>query len=843
LRVPPEVNPLAVLLLVLALWNFPSAFDVHAIGAPPAQTIGTQWVPAVPTVDKLLFQVYSDSTAEFNAFQTGQVDIVDARVPDSLVSSFQADSRYLLTDPVSQYDIAGIEFNMTNTFWGIPFNHGNDPRGVQLRQGIAHLISKNGFIEQQLGGAAFKTDCFAPSLQLTSPIGVGSLKCPKPTDAPIPANGNIPSWSVCSWEQAFIVAHPENATCQGAYSFGSNWDSTGAVLVGSPDFCAAADHFIAAGLATGKNPPTATSNPCVLKGLASSAQTQTIDLWVPSIESGRMIKYLGNALASSINRLMGRTAAPQAVTVCDWSNPGWSDKIDINERKDIWYSLNEQWLAAIGARLTPCHSSWHMTVQGWVLSQNIDQAYWVYNSRFSFNGYSNQTFDRWSSMTEFNDTSNSNYVLSAESAEYILGKDAITIPVWSSDGRFVYLNGWNNVVNQQGKGPPNAWTAQNARNPRPPVNGTIRWGFEESTQRLNPFTSLTYWDWFILSEIYDSLLASNPYSPLDSFGWMANSWAFQSPQPTDYPGTAVDIKFQLKNNMRFHDGKPVTASDVKFSLLSLTMASGVSTIDVLNVHIDNDYSFTVNLGHNSPYELSNVGSIPILPQHVWASDGATPCVSAGTPQCSVNLDLITGNPSDLVSSHKLIGSGPFLCRDLFNTTWIGGGCTSTGSSTVDLGGVVVLERLGLGISDASPDAYYRDSAKYKTFQWADFTQIGQVTPADKSILSACLNKPDSTPIPGTTQTCAYWDTPAAAVTCPTPQAGSCFRIGGALVIPGGNSGGTTTTTDLNQLATYLNQYWTYPIAYGILVGSQPFPQTLYEGGVTYAPCTQTPPQC
>src|SRR6266566_4550380 len=127
---------------------------------------------------------------------------------------------------------------------------------------------------------------------LSSPIGYELFCC---------SEWPYPRWNVCSWEQAFLAAHPEPRSCVGAYSLGSDFDAHGIVAEGSPDFCAAADHFIAAGLATGKSNST-----CVLTGLTNAAQTQSIDLWVPPYESGTMLRALGDTLTLAINRLMGR---------------------------------------------------------------------------------------------------------------------------------------------------------------------------------------------------------------------------------------------------------------------------------------------------------------------------------------------------------------------------------------------------------------------------------------------------------------------------------------------------------------------------------------------------------
>src|SRR5713101_4571105 len=103
-----------LIMLTFTVSTFLFIAPVHSNIAPNPQGLGTLWVPAGPMVDKLLFQVYSDRTAEFNAFQTGGLDVADALVPPSLLgvggqTNFKTDSRFLVTNPVSQYDIFGID--------------------------------------------------------------------------------------------------------------------------------------------------------------------------------------------------------------------------------------------------------------------------------------------------------------------------------------------------------------------------------------------------------------------------------------------------------------------------------------------------------------------------------------------------------------------------------------------------------------------------------------------------------------------------------------------------------------------------------------------------------------
>ncbi len=451
-----------MIMLALSASTFTTLTPARANTAPAPGNPGTRWVPAGPMVDRLRFQIYSDSAAEFNDFQSSTsgtgLDIADALVPAGLLNGFQTDTRVLMTTPVQQYNVYGLDFNMLNNFWGVPFRSGDDPTrlSIHIRQGIAHLISRTGFIINVLGGKGDRADCFTPRLQIVK----SGILCPLPSEPPIPFNGDIPRWDMCSFDT--LVLTPRYPPCQSAYYLGSQSDATGVVNVGSPDFCAAADHFIAAGLATAKNADCTLTN-----HLVGQALTQTLTLGVPFTESGRKARALGDAFTSAINTLMGPHAVP-AVVECGASSSGLDGVLGADSHfvapavaggpgggpsppdyKDLLESLGKSNFQ-ISTALCP---NWDMAALGWNLSQNVDQFYTIYNSKFAFNSYFNRDFDRWTSMLEFNTSQTCGpvpcYVLSAQSAEYILGADAVNIPVWSDAGQFVYLNGWTNVVNRR----------------------------------------------------------------------------------------------------------------------------------------------------------------------------------------------------------------------------------------------------------------------------------------------------------------------------------------------------------------------------------------------------------
>ena len=423
----------------------------------------------------------------------------------------------------------------------------------------------------------------------------------------------------------------------------------------------------------------------------------------------------------------------------------------------------------------------------------------------------------------------------------VFGSHVATIPIWSGVIQFGFVIGWTGINDATGVGPPNYLTLLNAWNKTPAVAGTLRWGFKQGTGNLNPYLFATVWEANVVHEVYDSLLTADAYSPSTLFGWMVNSFTLVSP---------TDIRMVLKPNLLWHDGARVTASDVKFSLMSYQQTGGPVAFSVSNV---NDVSvissppgqysiFDISLLHPSPFAEFNIGGVPIVPGHIWSvcattpaatgctSGASTPCVTKGTNPCLLDTALLSGTAADPIVNHTFIGSGPFQCVDLVSGV-IGGGCTQTaaggpGTQAVDVGGKIILQRTGFGFAGTDPlHSYFRGSAQWKLWQWADSANIGTVNVLnDLSAVEACAGKPAST------TGCGHFDTPAATITC-TTTAGSCNA--GSLSL-GGNNGGTISGTEVSQVETNALQTWNPGVSsYSSFTGALPTTGSVYEGGISY----------
>lgn len=147
--------------------------------------------------------------------------------------------------------------------------------------------------------------------------------------------------------------------------------------------------------------------------------------------------------------------------------------------------------------------------------------------------------------------------------------------------------------------------------------------------------------------LFDSLLAIDPQTGAPE-PRLAESWEFST-------GNRA-ITFRLRSGLRWHDGKPLTAGDVAFTLESAGRLAGsaphLADFAALGkIAADDEHTVVVNLNEPGCTLLYRIGSLPILPRHLLetapsgsaafdeAPVGSGPFVfSGGTPGQQVTLE-------------------------------------------------------------------------------------------------------------------------------------------------------------------------------------------------------------
>lgn len=150
-------------------------------------------------------------------------------------------------------------------------------------------------------------------------------------------------------------------------------------------------------------------------------------------------------------------------------------------------------------------------------------------------------------------------------------------------------------------------------NPKAPKQGVLRLGIQGSFDSLNGYLSKgNAADYLHL--IYDTLTVRSLDEPFSEYGLLAET--------IEWPDDRSFVQYTLRQGATFHDGKAITAEDVKFTfeLLMQYGSPGFKAYyaDVKSVSIlaENQVRFDFKNSDN-PELVLIVGQLPVLPKHFW----------------------------------------------------------------------------------------------------------------------------------------------------------------------------------------------------------------------------------
>ena len=165
------------------------------------------------------------------------------------------------------------------------------------------------------------------------------------------------------------------------------------------------------------------------------------------------------------------------------------------------------------------------------------------------------------------------------------------------------------VVNQSGIGIRNTWTFMGLEPAGDKKDIVLNSG--DNVQAINPLYISGGVDSWVFELVYDRLARVGPDG-------LPKPWAAESIDFTD--PTTVQVK--LRPGMLWHDGKPVTADDVKFSYEAVVsgeapmyapFASNVESIEVID---PTTLTFKLKKAAAS-FVTSSMAKINLIPKHVW----------------------------------------------------------------------------------------------------------------------------------------------------------------------------------------------------------------------------------
>jgi len=266
---------LLILTIVFSLASLPgvlsSNFHLPSIPVVRAQQENTygSWYPAGAQERTLSISQGDGVTGtQVGWLLTNQVDAEDWPLTASQQGggsgnvNCSGSSSIICSAPVPDRGYFEIELNLAGVFWGIPMDYGNSPAGIELRQGIAHLFNKQSFAANDAG--CLSVACIPDDQAI--PVCTISVGC---------ANGGLYAANPCGWDTKYAQTSSTNCVvgAPGGTAYNCSFSSacpTGTLIgsttfpwqaaIGSPDFCAAAQHFIQAFSDAGINGVTTNTN-------------------------------------------------------------------------------------------------------------------------------------------------------------------------------------------------------------------------------------------------------------------------------------------------------------------------------------------------------------------------------------------------------------------------------------------------------------------------------------------------------------------------------------------------------------------------------------------------------
>jgi len=157
----------------------------------------------------------------------------------------------------------------------------------------------------------------------------------------------------------------------------------------------------------------------------------------------------------------------------------------------------------------------------------------------------------------------------------------------------------------------------------------FRQGGPADFKTLNPIMAQLITDQWLLEHIYDTLMRIGPDAKPQLWAASGYKWLDE---------TTIDVT--LREGMKFHDGQPVTAEDVRFSFdynrKSAYLLSFLANLESVEITGENKLRFKLK-EPDAGFLFTVLCQVYILPKHIWAA-----------------ID----NPATFANDNP-VGSGPF----------------------------------------------------------------------------------------------------------------------------------------------------------------------------------------
>lgn len=581
-----------------------------------------------PRATDIIFKVAGSLTAEANDLETGQIDLMDWAVPSDKVDAWDLDPDITM----GAYDEAGwYEFDLNLQMW--PIGHGamdgvtgaeptrdmnwefpdswdeghywinyscqRDLDAKKFRQAIAHLTNRDQ-LDTQFPGT------IAPMETFIFPI-IGGWENPA---AP---------------KYAYSITLANNSLNAGGFM---DYDDDG-----RREYC---KHVTEreAWLAGGPVPPDVEEIP-------------DIQLWRRTDDPIR--SYAGELLRDDLGSL-GVYVDDQAGSYGTCAPHAWK------------------------------YYDYHIYTGGWGWGTVPDMYYELFHSDKdiyplsdgdNYNRYHRQEYDALAQA--FKEAATQGEAATALDACQVMAHDDVAcIPLYTMSGYVAHRTNygdfpgeqqykglpWEGFVNEQGSGYYGSWVGYSALNAHPQgyeKGGVIRHGLIEPPDILDPMDSESFYEWCILSKIYDPLLMNDPNDVTVYVPWLCSSYS-EGTWVNPEGDTCSKVRVELIPNVLFHDNELLEPEDINFTYHYMQDAMAISSWSyTMDFHHMNWTGNAIDIYYNitSWLVLDYVGTVPILPMHIWESIPPTvPGDNTVPGSWAYNPEL----------EDTLIGTGPFRCN-------------------------------------------------------------------------------------------------------------------------------------------------------------------------------------
>ena len=190
---------------------------------------------------------------------------------------------------------------------------------------------------------------------------------------------------------------------------------------------------------------------------------------------------------------------------------------------------------------------------------------------------------------------------------------------------------------------------------------TLRIQLDAEPGRLNPLVTPTLWGRRItLGTVFEPLIR---YVPPDA-GQTAGRYTPRLARSWRVMPNGLEVRIELEQGVKFHDGRPLTTSDVQFTLDAIRDSRrGISQLyplleDIEAVELITTYEIRLRLKRPSGYVLRALAEIPILPMHVY--DGSLLAGGALIGSGPYKIGSTKGNTVTLVANDQYWGGAPAI---------------------------------------------------------------------------------------------------------------------------------------------------------------------------------------